>query len=337
MDKIEEALELSEEILSQIENQTVSLSTTTLQCLRLARLLSDFDAIEWLGYETSGYPEDQKGFIEKKAFEIGIKHGRLIGYSEDGREKGFFQLADELEQNIKTRQNSIGILTTNGVSIAGEYTNITMSNLTNKVISQTNSINSSIMQSQRQLVILRGQYYSYASKVNIELKFSQSADEVFRDYRLNVDKNLFELAPDSIRKFIAAYQRLSSNNPESWSQALMSCRRVLQEIAEALYLKLFSEQSDGKYTTKSGKLLDVSGDHYINKLFAVIDSLKETTSDNLLGSHILYTIEWIENLHKVLHKGVHDIVKPLTYEQTRTGILHTYIILGDITLLVSDQ
>ena len=51
-----EAVAVSEEILGLLENQTCPISQVLLKASRLARLLRDSDAQEWLKHELSGYP-----------------------------------------------------------------------------------------------------------------------------------------------------------------------------------------------------------------------------------------------------------------------------------------
>ncbi len=232
---------------------------------------------------------------------------------------------------------TIGTLTTNGVSLSGDLVALAMRELRNDVSARNNAVTMLIKDSKHRLAILRAQYYNYAMSINFELKFSQSADEIFQSYRLSVDKILGKLAPESIRRLAAAYERLSSDNPESWSQALTSCRRVFQEVSDALFDNIAISKTE-PYKANSGKVLDVSGNNYKNRLFAVVDKINTSkTSFNLVGSNILYVVDWIENVHDVLSKGVHDLNVPLNFEDARQGILHTYIVLGDIANAVNAE
>ncbi len=334
MDKIETALQVSEEILAGIETDTLSTSAAALRCLRVARLLSDDLAVEWLQYETGGYSRTADGYIKPRAFEVACMHGRELPQTKNGKRQIFVELPEELEAKIQATQRAMGALTTQGVSVAGEWAVVALSDLQLSVTLQTNAFVETINESQRHLTILRGKYYDYALLVNLELKFSQRAEEVFHSYRLSVDKRLAKLAPESLRRLDAAYERLTSTNAESWSQAVTSCRRVLQEVANAL----FTGPKDA-YTTKSGKVLDVSGDHYLNRLFASIDMLaSSSTARRLVGSNALYVVDLVENLHNMLNRGVHDLDSKLTFEEARASILHTYVLLGDIsTLMLNDN
>jgi hypothetical protein len=326
------ALQLSEEILTGIETETLTTSSAALRCLRLARLISDDNAIEWLQYEIKGYPS-ASGDIEAKAYQIACAHGREFN-NKDNQKRVFVEVADELEAKVQAAQSAMSILTSQGVSISSEFAIAAVQSLTRAVSQKSNIWYSTITESQRNLAILRGQYYTYALSVNLELKFSKEAEEVFRSYRLSVDKQLVALAPESLKRLEAAYERLSSTNPESWSQAITSCRRVLTEISNSLY----KGSLDKPYKTKSGICLDVSGDHYLNRLYATIDKVAVSPSARrLVGSNIKYVIDFIDNLHNALCRGVHDLDDKLTHDEARAAILHTYILLGDISTLVRDS
>jgi hypothetical protein len=334
-DKIQLALELSEELLSGIEMETLSTSSAALRCLRLARLISDKHSVQWLQYETSGYTTTKDGYIEGEAFKIGFKSGRGYYSDDDKKPKIFTELASELESLIHAREAAIGALTTQGASVSGEFAYTAMNNLSLSVQNHTNNMLKSIKQSQRRISILKGKYYDYALAVNMELKFSQKVEEIFHSYRTSIDTRFIELAPDSIKMLDAAYERLSSQNSESWSQALTSCRRVFQEISEALFNSKFPNYKEKTYMTKSNKNLNISGDNYLNKLYAVIDATQTSSANNtLIGSHIIYVVDWAENLHNLLCKGVHS---ELSINEARRGILHTYMCLGDISNLVFNQ
>ena len=245
--------------------ESQKLSTIALLCLRLARLISDEASSQWLQYENSGYLKTPDGFIENNAFILACAHGREVEQSTDGKRMIFAELADELETIVEINKSSIGTLTTNGVSLAGDSVAVAMRELRTDVSAHNTAMAILVKDAKRRLAILRTQYYNYALSVNTELKFSGSADEIFQSYRLSVDKLLVKLAPESIRRLTAAYERLTSDNPESWSQALTSCRRVFQEVSDALFEHMNIGEKSALYKTTSGKVLDVSGDNYKNR------------------------------------------------------------------------
>ena len=82
------------------------------------------------------------------------------------------------------------------------------------------------------------------------------------------------------------------------------------------------------YRTKSGKDIDISGDHYKNKLSAVIEKLEDkSAAKTLVGSNMIYLIDWIDNLNDLQCKGVHS---EISKQDAIRCIIQTYICLGDI-------
>jgi hypothetical protein len=332
-DKLEAALEVAEEVLSGISLGTLSITAASLRCLHLARLVGDASAEEWLSWESFGYPRTPQGHIQSHAFQIASSHGRELARTDDGSRRIFTELAGELESAIDANKRAIGIVTTSGVSVSGEYLGGALRALAADARTNARNHIDQISTAERKLTILRGQYYGYASAVSIELRFSGRAEEVFRNYRAQVDRRFLDLAPESLKRLDAAYERLSSSNPESWAQAVSSCRRVFEELANALY-----KSPEGKYKTSSGKELDVSGDKYKNRLFALIDQVANSRSTRrFVGSNAMYVIDFVDELHGVLNRGVHKIDDPLHYEEARAALLHTYILLGDIANLLEDN
>ncbi|MFP3813149.1 hypothetical protein, partial [Bacillus sp. SIMBA_005] len=58
-----EALNLSEEILRNFELNEIPTQHIVLKCLRLARLINDFNAVEWLKYEANGFAINEEGYL----------------------------------------------------------------------------------------------------------------------------------------------------------------------------------------------------------------------------------------------------------------------------------
>ena len=66
MTKTENALVACEKVLNGIEDNTITVTSALLLCLKIARLLNDTDAIMWLQYEYGGYPRNKNGYIQKR-------------------------------------------------------------------------------------------------------------------------------------------------------------------------------------------------------------------------------------------------------------------------------
>lgn len=324
--KKEMALHLSEEIINGIELEKLSSTSILHKCMRLSRLMDDFWAMEWLGYESAGYPFNDQGFIANNAFQMGWQMGR--GYYDNSKAFIFIELVSELEAEIEALKLIIGNVTTQGLSVSGNQSANAVNALSWSATQNNINIKQRIAQCKRRLQSLNGMYYQYALKVNIELSFSGGANRIFESYREKVDIHLINLVPESIRKLQAVYEAIDSDNEETWSQALTSCRRLFESVSNKLFDSCFPEYNTKKYTTKSGKELVVTGDSYLNRIFAVIDHIDvKSPNKTLAGSYILYSVDWVSNLHTTLCKGVHSEV---TYEEAMRAILHTYMCLGDV-------
>lgn len=330
MDRTEKVITACETIIEGIENQTITTESALLQCTKIARLLNDEEALIWLQYEFGGYPRDTDGHVKKNAWEIAYKMGR--GYTENGKNYIFTELASELEESISSNKAAITNFTTNGMSISGDQSVIAVNNFTKSVSNATNSIQKSILHAQKFLTQLKAKYYEYALKKYIEISFGNVATDIFKIYRTNVDNQLTSLSKETLLKLQAIEGKIEAKNPEFYSQALVTCRRLFECVAVELFDKFFPDYSDKKYKTKSGKEIDVSGDHYLNKLSAVIEKLQDkSTKKTLIGSEITYLLDWIDNLQSLQCKGVHS---EITQDDAIKCIIHTYICIGDILNLV---
>ena len=72
-----DALALSEDILKNIELNETPLSQAVMKVARLARLINDYEAMEWLRYEQEGYsiyPDS----VPQPIWDIGVKRGRYF-------------------------------------------------------------------------------------------------------------------------------------------------------------------------------------------------------------------------------------------------------------------
>lgn len=332
MNKAEKALKTCENILEGIEDDTITTSSALLQCLKVARLLNDQTAIIWLQYEYGGYPKTKDGHIQSDAWKIAYKNGR--GYVKDEKTYIFTELASELEEKIESQHHAVNNFTTQGVSVSGESALLAMRNLTDNVTRSTGSIISNISLNKKRLYILKSKYYDYALKKHIEISFGNVATSIFVEYREQVENNFSNLSKDTILKLQAIEDKINSNNPEVYSQALTTCRRLFEHTSKDLFEKYFPNYKDKKYMTKSGVEIDVSGDHFINKLSAVIEVIEnKSVTKSIVGSNIIYLLDWINNLNNLQCKGVHSNISK---QDAIRCIIQTYICLGDILNLQSE-
>ena len=330
MTKRAQALDACEKVINGIEDGEISTLAALLMCKKIARLVNDIEGQEWLNYEYGGYPKDSKGFITTSAWRLAVKHGRSF-LNKDNEQRIFTDLAAELEEAISSIRIALSNYTTNGFSVSGEYALISTERMTLRVSQNTNDLLQANRTNEKRLSILKAQYYDYAAKWQIDLQFGRTAKKVFEEYQEKVSVFFSNLSTPTLQKLTAIEELMEDGNPERYSQVLTSCRRLWEDTAQVLFEEWLPNYKEKMFITKSGKEIDVSGDHYNNKLSAVIETLQEKAAKNtLVGSEILYLIDWMEQINKLQNSGVHS---EIAREQAMQCIIHTYIALGDILKL----
>ena len=334
--KKEQALAACDKVINGIEDGTISVSSSLLLCKKIARLVNDYEGQEWLNYEYGGYPSDNG--IPPHAWEIGAKHGRTYrDKNEEGEsvEYMFTTLCGELEARIESDKKAISNYSTQGFSVAGEFAYVATSKMTTSITVATNNLLNGIATAEKHLSVLKSHYYDYAVKWQIELKFGSTAKTIFEEYQGRVDRYYSSLPTITLQKLNAIQDLMEDGNPERYAQVLTSCRRLWSETARVLFDEILPGYSEKHFKTKSGKEIDVSGDHSNNKLSAVIETLQSKAAKNtLVGSETVYLIDWMEQINHRQSAGVHADV---TREQAIQCIIHTYIALGDILSLKEES
>lgn len=329
-----QALEACEKVINGVEDGVISVSSALLLCKKIARLVNDEEGQEWLGYEYGGYPRGDNGYILHNAWQTAARHGRSYqSEDQDGKKQKviFTELCGEIEASIESDKKAINNYTTQGYSVSGNAALLATDRMALRVAQRTNELLDSIKISERRLAILKSQYYDYAVRWQIELQFGNTAQSVFEEYQTKVD-SYFTLMPTStLQKLNAIEDLMEDGNPERYAQVLTSCRRLWTETAKKLFEEVLPDYTEKTFKTKSGKDIDVSGDHDNNKLSAVIETLQSKAAKNtLVGSETIYLIDWMEQINSRQSAGVHSEV---TREEAMQCIIHTYITLGDILSL----
>ena len=180
-----------------------------------------------------------------------------------------------------------------------------------------------------ELASRRTSVHEYAIRKHYEIRFSSLAEDVFGRIRSRIDSSIGDAVPDAVRKLTAVHDNLVSNNPEDWSNAAHSCRRVLQDLADAVFPsqdKPITRMVDGRPNE-----IRLGADQYINRLIAYIeDSSESSRFREIVGSHLRYIGDRLDALFKAAQKGSHSTV---TQEEADRCVVYTYLIVGDILSL----
>lgn len=325
-----QALNACEKVINGIEDSQITTASALLLCKKIARLVNDVEGQEWLSYEYGGYPTTKDGYITDESWRLAVRHGRSF-YNKEKELRIFTELAAELEESITSARIALNNYTTQGYSVTGEMALLATERMTLRVSQNTNNLLQTNKTNEKRLSILKSQYYDYAVKWQIDLQFGNTAKKIFEDYQENVSLFFSSLSTATLQKLSAIEDMMEDGNPERYSQVLTSCRRLWEDTARHLFAELLPDYKEKTFKTKSGKEIDVSGDHYNNKLSAVIETLQgKATKNTLVGSEIIYLVDWMEQINNLQSSGVHSDV---TREQAMQCIIHTYIALGDILKL----
>lgn len=330
----EQALDACDKVINGIEDGTLSVSSSLLLCKKIARLINDYEGLEWLNYEYGGYPRTSNGKVDHDAWKIAADHGRsYMIKDESGNHKNiiFTELCGELEEIIKSCEKAIGNYSTQGFSVSSEHAVGATDRMTLRVAQGTNGLIGKVSESVKHLSILKSQYYDYAVKWQIEMRFGNVAKTIFEEYQERIGQSYSVLPVQVIQKLNAIEDMLEDGDPERYSQILTSCRRLWAAVANHLFEIVLPGFEGKSFKTHSNKNIDISGDHFNNKISAVIETLQSKSAKNtLIGSETIYLVDWIEQINALQNAGVH---RNVTRDEAIRCIIHTYIALGDILSL----
>ena len=320
------ALSLAEEILGNIELADISLSAVILKSARLARLIGDEESRQIFSYEAGGYPSTPEG-VTNDVFELGRKAGRV--YKEKDKEGNTIERMnimsiDSIENQIEASKISLSSAIDRPISISSSNPNqMVIPPAGNKL--ERDRHNKSILDKSKITATSKAYAYNYASNVQFELQFAEAVSEIFERTTEKVDLDLLAVAPQAAQKTASIRKNLLSENPEDWANAVHSCRRLLQDIADAL----FPAQEPRE---RSGKTIKLSVDNYINRLMAYIEDNSDSERfQEIVGSTLSYIGERLDAVFKAAQKGSHSSIS--SRDEAERYVIYTYLTVGDILAL----
>lgn len=324
---IEQAFNLSEEILQNIELTEIPLTNIALKTSRLARLLNDFEYQKIFQYEASGYPTKPDG-VPNDIFALNQKAKRTYFEKDEKDElKEYAKLKsiEQYESELTSAKDSLQMTTDANVSITSsnpkQYVHAPSGNASERRgLRNTISKRAELISSRKSFI------YDYVLEKNYELKYAKFNSDIFSRTQLKVDTVMGELLPNTIKKFTSAYENLLSENNEDWSNAVHSCRRILQDLADEIY----PATEDKKLA--NGKTIKLGVENYINRLIAYIDEHSSSKRfEEIVGSNLKYIGERLDSIFNAVQKGSHKIIS--TQDEADRYVIYTYLLVGDILKL----
>ncbi len=330
---LKEALLLSERILSDLELSAIPLTNIALKASRLARLVDDFDQQQIMIYEAGGYPSTPKG-VEKDVWRLAKLSGRVFEEEKEGEteERASLESIEQLEIELSAAKERISASSDASVSISSANpVQIVRSPVGNAA--ERNNVFNLVSRKSKLLAQRRSYVHNYVCGVYYELKFSSVPSDIFERTRSKVDKKIGEVVPSAIKRFTSVYENLLSENDEDWSNAVHSCRRILQETA------------DGIYPARKDKVIEIPGskprviklgvDNYINRLIAYVEENSSSARFNeIVGSHMRYLGERLDSIFQAAQKGSHNVIS--SQDEADRYVIYTYLVVGDILQLKAE-
>jgi hypothetical protein len=165
---------------------------------------------------------------------------------------------------------------------------------------------------------VRKRAHEFASALFNKLKFTGTVSNCFDVLKTVVDDKLLDLDPSLAEQLMLAFKSVSSPKDEEWSQALTTCRRLLEGLADQLYPP----------TTDVAKGRPLTQTQFVNRLWAFMDrSIESESNRELAKSHVDYLGSWLERTNKMANKGVHAEVSQL---EAVKATFHTYLVVADL-------
>ena len=146
--------------------------------------------------------------------------------------------------------------------------------------------------------------------------------------------NSITKVPLSAQKFASVYENLTSENSKDWSNAVHSCRRILQDTADVIY----PAREDKTINLDNGKtkIIKLGVDNYINRIITYVDEQSDSKRfEEIVGSQMKYLGERLDAIFKAAQKGSHNIIT--SRQKADRYVIYTYLIVGDLLSLVELQ
>ena len=325
-----EALELSEVLLKNIELGEISLASIFLKAARLARLLNDFEMQTIFRYEVSGYPSNPDG-VPPEIFGLATKAGRRTATKDGKTNQVVYKITTQgvgaTEEFHRAAKLQLSNAADSAISISSANPNQYVGGLVPKFgnAEERDRLRTMISNRAEFLEGRRAFVYGYVLERHYDLKLSGIARDVFAAIRQRADQLIAERVPGAAQKVVSVLENLQSENPEDWANAVHSCRRLLQDVADAVF-----PPGPSRKRTQNGKEIEIKlgPDNYINRLVAYAeDNSNSERFKQLVGSHLGLLGDRLDAIFAAAQKGSHASV---AREEAERYVIYTYMVVSDL-------
>lgn len=296
--------ELSKELLDDIELNRLKAERLLLKAMRLTRFTGSSEIKTWLSYEMLGY---------KNINDVGYTYLDIVGrWLDKEKEKAVLIPLSQIESSIRAEEIKL-----NNMSIpnsSGEWASVAIKNsiqsmnYTSQNISKLSGIKSRVL----------AKLHDFVSEIYYEKVFEEFSEGIFESYKKEINSLLIDKCGNILQRIPSITDRLKEGNKEAISQALTTCRRIIDNFAD----EIFPPRND--IFQINDKDLSLKADKTLNRINVfVYQNCESKSRQKKIGQNLL-------NLYNRLSAGVHDEVD---IEEARALFLNTYLILGEVLLL----
>lgn len=317
------ALQLIEETLKELESPKGSLLSAIQKLQRTADIINDEDTKIWcsiqLGDEkyTRSLTEFLRFLQENKDSKTPDYDNELNEYVEKLLEIGVKVNVHYSNEEFRFKSNKSGGGYNNIGFIEGKYADLVRSKMGNDGTYYQDTLS-------RHLSYIRKKAHELASQIYNQLKFSGTVSNCFDLLKNAVDDKLLDLNPVIAEQLMLAFKAISSDKEEEWSQALTTCRRLLEGLADELY-----PASKEKFNGRA-----VGQGQYVNRLWAFMDgAIQSESNKDLAKAHIDFLGSWLDKVNKLTNKGVHAELDRI---EAVKSVFHTYLVVADLLEYMSN-
>jgi hypothetical protein len=292
---------LAKELLDDIELNRMSAEHLLLKATRLARWMGSDDIQQWLRLEMIGYNDSE---------EISLKYmsitGRWIDYA---KKTGYWGPLAQQEAAIEAEKAKLAAMRTPDTS--GEWAAVAIGNVTTAMTQTANAISRLSAIKSRVLA----QLHHFVSEVYYSIAFEGLSESIFERYKAEVDVLIAESCGTVLNQIPAVRDRLAEGQQEGISQALTTCRRIIESFADSIF-----PPTEGTIDI-NGNTLSLGPDKHQNRVNAYVHqrSSSQTRKKRLRQN--------LANLFDRVSTAVHSEVTP---EEAKALFLNTYLLLGEI-------
>ncbi|MEZ8695222.1 hypothetical protein AB6D15_23665 [Vibrio splendidus] len=297
----EHILELAKELLDDIELSRTSAESLILKTSRLARWVGSEETRYWLKLEMQGYNSSN---------EISLKYMGITGrWVNREKQTGYWGPLAQQEAAIEAEKVKLHAMRV--PNTAGDMAFIATKKVTDEMASATNYI--SKLSGIKSRVLAR--LHEFVSEIYYEKEFDSLSESIFEMYKKDVDSLIGETCGDVLEQIPSVMNRLAEGDQEAISQALTTCRRVIDSFADAIYPPTENTVKIG------GNELSLGASRHQNRISAYIHEKTDSTTRKKRFRQNL------SNLYDRVSTGVHNDV---TAEEARALFLNTYLVIGEI-------